>query len=102
MAISTQHVTRSGLRTASSVATIPPIEVPTSRHGPRSSASISPTVSATMSASEYSPGGASDGGTPLLSNVTVSYPARFSAGTWYIVHTLPPAPEPMIMSTSSP
>jgi hypothetical protein len=58
------------------------------------SAVISPTVSATRSASEYIPGGAPDGETPLLSNVTASYPARFSTGAWCTVHTLPLAPTP--------
>ena len=57
------------------------MEVATSRHGPMPSASISPAVSATRSASRYSPGGTSEGETPLFSKVMTSYPAFVRAGT---------------------
>jgi hypothetical protein len=51
VATSTALRTSFGLLIASSSAIMAPSEVPTIRHGPRSSASISPRVSATMSSS---------------------------------------------------
>ena len=39
---------------------------------------------------------------PRLSIVTTSKPAFTSAGTWYVFHTRPGLPAPMISSTRGP
>jgi len=79
-----------------------PSESPATRHGARSSSSISPAASSAISFTEYGAGGQSDGRMPRLSNVITRYPAAVRAGTWKICQVNDGCPVPQTSRMGSP
>ena len=100
VAPSTSASTRSGYRSASSWAIIPPIEIPYTCARAIPAASSTETASAAIPASVSGPAGRSLRPEPRLSNVTTCS-ERASTGT--VRHQASPGrPRPMISSTAGP